>query len=430
MTTQQLTPCRDRYQAASDALAALDADATVGGDDPRYQAALDEVEAARDAYRASDEPRTWTFGGDGGAGAPDQVCRRPDLQALAEDGDWGEMDPAAGSLAVKVSAECEDTGEELSELCVIDPEEPECPLGEHEWSDDHDLVGGCESNPGVQGHGAGISVSEVCVLCGMERISYTCTQGEHAETEHDHDGVRYEADSVDADGLARHHDGVPPAEALETYDGAGQDLVDACLAYQMEHGDRETVLGEMIEDEQLPVAAVASIIRGLGRACIESDDDSPESMDDSDARWVTSTHTLTAGGLQIATWTRCSRGGWGGSGARPDAWTVVEDTNGGDRLSERLEAILDELGLTDECPAVPEPDTTVEEDPAGEWCVYWDTVGDDEHVVARYATEEDATRARDAKDRELRGANPGDLLCGYSVRHLVDSEWLAVGDEE
>lgn len=69
-------------------------------------------------------------------------------------------------------------------------------------------------------------------------------------------------------------------------------------------------------------------------------------------------------------------------------------------------------------PAMPEPD------PDGEWCVYWDTVGDDPGVIARYATRADAEQAVAAHD----WPPPGDhtaYLCGYKVRTLVDGEWVA-----
>jgi hypothetical protein len=74
------------------------------------------------------------------------------------------------------------------------------------------------------------------------------------------------------------------------------------------------------------------------------------------------------------------------------------------------------------------PPEMPETDPDGEWALYWDTVGDDAHVVDRYATREDAETAVLAKD----WPRPGDhtaYLCGYEARQLVDGAWLPLGEE-
>jgi hypothetical protein len=185
---------------------------------------------------------------------------------------------------------------------------------------------------------------------------------------------------------------------------------------------------EQVEDDGIPVDVVVESIRAAGGAEIETSDDEPDDMNsDNGALWVVSNHRLLVAGKKVAEWTRCSVGSYGASGTRADNWDVSEDTNGGDQLPERLSEILTELGLDDECPDVPEPDDPedeIETDVGGEWCVYWETVGDDDHVVERYASEADAEKVCAAKDRALRGANPGNLLCGYSVRQLVDGEWV------
>jgi hypothetical protein len=63
-------------------------------------------------------------------------------------------------------------------------------------------------------------------------------------------------------------------------------------------------------------------------------------------------------------------------------------------------------------------------DPEGEYCVYWETCGDDEHVVARYATADAADAAATLGDDSLRSRHSGQLLCGYDVRRLIDGEWV------
>ena len=69
------------------------------------------------------------------------------------------------------------------------------------------------------------------------------------------------------------------------------------------------------------------------------------------------------------------------------------------------------------------PPEMPKEDPEGEWACYWGTVGDDDHVVSRHSSREEAKQAVEAKD----WPPPGDhtqYLCGYGVRHLVDDEWI------
>lgn len=66
----------------------------------------------------------------------------------------------------------------------------------HAWRSPHAVVGGIEENPGVYGHAGGVTIDEVCVRCGLRRLtdtwdqSYTGT-GEPVET------VRYGDDDVD-----------------------------------------------------------------------------------------------------------------------------------------------------------------------------------------------------------------------------------------
>ena len=68
-----------------------------------------------------------------------------------------------------------------------------------------------------------------------------------------------------------------------------------------------------------------------------------------------------------------------------------------------------------------------EPDPDGAWCVYWETALDDFGPRSRYATQEQAEAAAEIANADLRAANPGgNLLCGFSVRALVDGEWTDI----
>lgn len=60
----------------------------------------------------------------------------------------------------------------------------------------------------------------------------------------------------------------------------------------------------------------------------------------------------------------------------------------------------------------------------------WERFGDDEHVVARYATRDAAEAAAQIADAQLRERHRGQLLCGYGVRVLVDGEWIASDEVE
>lgn len=65
-----------------------------------------------------------------------------------------------------------------------------------------------------------------------------------------------------------------------------------------------------------------------------------------------------------------------------------------------------------------------EPDADGEWCVYWETALDDAGPRERYTTQEQAEAAAKIANADLRAHNPGgNLLCGFSVRSLVDGVW-------
>lgn len=93
--------------------------------------------------------------------------------------------------------------------------------------------------------------------------------------------------------------------------------------------------------------------------------------------------------------------------------TVVESCGAGNQTRTYLRQAPPEMPATD---------------PAGEYALYWETVGDDAHIVSRHATLEQAKQAVRAKD----WPRPGDhtaYLCGYSVRQLVGGEWVGVTED-
>lgn len=84
-------------------------------------------------------------------------------------------------VAIERLVEDEDGEEEVEERwhaqAEFDPTEPDCPEGdEHDWQAPHELVGGCEENPGVRSHGGGVIIEEVCICCGATRTTDTWAQ--------------------------------------------------------------------------------------------------------------------------------------------------------------------------------------------------------------------------------------------------------------
>lgn len=85
---------------------------------------------------------------------------------------------------------------------ALPPDEPPCTADAHEWSDDHDLVGGLPENPGVWGHGGGVRIHTACVHCGCGKIVDTWAShpltGEQGLT-----ATTYEPDTYTAQLAAR-----------------------------------------------------------------------------------------------------------------------------------------------------------------------------------------------------------------------------------
>lgn len=66
--------------------------------------------------------------------------------------------------------------DEMDHTISIDPDEPACEEGEHDWKSEYDVVGGCKENPGVWGHGGGAIIWEACAKCGCGRCTDTWAQ--------------------------------------------------------------------------------------------------------------------------------------------------------------------------------------------------------------------------------------------------------------
>ncbi len=160
------TPYADAVDAARAALAAAEES---DEDTTEAEAAL---EAALDAWRESDETRSYTTRIEGGEGGEDAIEASSLAEAIelardwARDGDYGDQ---TRTVWVQVDVEGDD-GSEWGGTVAIDPDEPECRGGEeHDWQSPHRLLGGLADNPGVLGHGGGVICSYVCMRCGCGR---------------------------------------------------------------------------------------------------------------------------------------------------------------------------------------------------------------------------------------------------------------------
>jgi hypothetical protein len=104
-------------------------------------------------------------------------CYGETAQEAAEEyvdgGDWGESDSTWWC-----SVWCEPVGGGEAERVKVrvDPPEPECPGGLHDWDSPYELLGGLRENPGVWGHGGGVMIREVCRNCGWYRVTDTWAQ--------------------------------------------------------------------------------------------------------------------------------------------------------------------------------------------------------------------------------------------------------------
>ena len=143
---------------------------------------------------------------------PDAETGREAAEEYVAGGDWGDVSEttwirvSAWQVCVSVDAagnRIEGRYGDQSYTIAEEPEEPECAAGhEHEWTSPHEIVGGIEENPGVQGHGGGVICEEVCLRCGCTRITDTWAQcpetGEQGLT-----SVRYDRE-MNAEAIAEY----------------------------------------------------------------------------------------------------------------------------------------------------------------------------------------------------------------------------------
>lgn len=251
-------------------IAALDAaqdeyEVRLDGDSEEECAAEDALDAARhaldvaiEAYLDSDEEREYAVRAADG-GDTEIVCAPAGVKGEAEawirDGEYGQHDDDAETCWVRVCwspviAERYDGGRDwaASATVTIDPDEPECdhPDGQHDWQTPHDIVGGCESNPGCWGHGGGVRGIEVCMYCGCGR--HTDGWAQNPETgEQGLDSVSYtQGEYADEVGRIQRRELCDAVEAIvgEDADGETDDIrvaVDDAITRDDPYPDAETI---------------------------------------------------------------------------------------------------------------------------------------------------------------------------------------------
>jgi hypothetical protein len=123
----------------------------------------------RDEYGSEEEIQAATF-----------AEAREKAEAWARVGDWDAEDR---SIFVTVFLEDIETGECDQITVVLDPPEPDCSAGVHDWRDDLEVVGGIESAPGIwSNNNGGVFITECCAHCGKYRKQDTRAQNHNGES--------------------------------------------------------------------------------------------------------------------------------------------------------------------------------------------------------------------------------------------------------
>jgi len=130
------------------------------------------------------DPPLWCVADEGGVWpCPDARTAEETAQEYVYGADWIEPTLRTQWANIAVFRPAID---ESGNLCRVDdqivkvsihPDEPPCiDDDDHDWRAPHEIVGGCESNPGVWSSGGGVMIIDVCVRCGCGRITDTWAQ--------------------------------------------------------------------------------------------------------------------------------------------------------------------------------------------------------------------------------------------------------------
>lgn len=111
----------------------------------------------------------------------DAESAREAAEEYVAGGDWGDASKTSWVTVyvftrLKLGGITLDLDDRDSFEVEVEPDEPSCPEGEHDWVTPYAVLGGLRENPGVQGHGGGVICHEVCRYCGCLRTTDTWAQ--------------------------------------------------------------------------------------------------------------------------------------------------------------------------------------------------------------------------------------------------------------
>jgi hypothetical protein len=129
------------------------------------------------------DPGTWVAADESGCQVVYEVgSGRDAAREYVYTGEWGEITETIWITVTAWQWGIDEDGDRCyinrsSHKVTLDPPEPDCIEGhEHDWQSPFALIGGIEENPGVWGHGAGVTISSVCIHCGCGKLTDTWAQ--------------------------------------------------------------------------------------------------------------------------------------------------------------------------------------------------------------------------------------------------------------
>jgi len=134
----------------------------------------------------------WADDGSGAVHYADAETSEAAAREYVDHGDWTHLESTMWhTIWTWPAGQARDGDQTEQHRVARHPREPECSCGPHVWCAPHEVVGGLAENPGIQGHGGGVVIREVCQHCGVYRITDTWAQ-DPATGEQGLESIRYE----------------------------------------------------------------------------------------------------------------------------------------------------------------------------------------------------------------------------------------------
>lgn len=88
--------------------------------------------------------------------------------------DYAGNDHEPKTIFVEIAAvNADDSDDSDRRTFKLEPDEPRCSAAQHDWQSPLEIVGGIQENPGVYGHGGGVTIDECCMHCGCRKFTDT-----------------------------------------------------------------------------------------------------------------------------------------------------------------------------------------------------------------------------------------------------------------